>query len=134
MNLPSEFFDVAYESTRIPGCLDQSNLRLGANCQVYAYEVLRYFKRFVPNDRSSELWEDESYSKAVENLEPLDLMLYNSTPESYGAHIGIYAGEGMVLHLSQYNGVPKYEKHRDLLKRKKYRYFIGAKRVEYRSA
>jgi len=108
---------------------DQGNLALGANCQVFAYELLRFFGKTVPDYRSSDLWEDEDSTRKVADFEPLDFMVYNSKPEPYGAHIGVYIGDGNVIHLSKNNGIPKVEKHEALLAQEKYAIFIGAKRV-----
>lgn len=127
--IPNRFFEVKYISARIPGCENQSVLSLGANCQVFAYELLREYGLDVPNDRSSELWADESYSQKVSAVEPLDIMLYNNQPEAYGAHVGVYIGNGEVIHLSLENGVPKIEGHKEILRNPKYRFFIGAKRI-----
>ena len=129
LNIPERFFDVKYEGARIPGCDNQSNLWLGANCQVFAYELLRENGLDIPNDRSSELWSDESYSQKVNDYLPLDIFLYNSCPKSFGAHVGVYIGGGMVFHLSLDNGFPKKESHESMLKNPKYKSFIGAKRI-----
>lgn len=112
---------------------NESDLTLGANCQVFAYNLLRHFGKNPPSLRSSELWEDIEFTEVVESFEPLDIMLYNETADAYGAHVGVYVGEGTVFHLSKENGTPKYEKHTDLLQQPKYQFFIGAKRVKEES-
>lgn len=127
--IPENFVDVNYNPQRIPSVEDQSDLALGANCQVYAYELLRYFGKHPPMLRSSELWSDDRYTKKVESYEVLDLMLYNKSSESYGAHVGVYVGNGKVLHLSQDIGHPVIQSHNELLLNKKYLYFIGSKRM-----
>ena len=127
--IPRRFIDVQYDSLRIPGVKNQSDLTLGANCQVYAYELLQYFGKSPLLFRSSELWADCEYSKEVEEYKILDLMLYNKTPKSYEAHVGVYVGDGMVLHLSKEEAYPVIQKHEDLLLKEKYTFFIGAKRV-----
>lgn len=113
----------------MPGCDNQSDLTPGANCLVFVCELLRANGLDVPNDRSSELWADENYSKTVTEFQPLDLMLYNNKSESYGALVGVYIGDGLVLHLSLENGIPRKEAHRDTARNHKYIYFIGAKRI-----
>lgn len=118
----------------MPGSDNQSDLTFGANCQVFAYELLRVNGLNVPNDRSSELWADQNYSKEVTEFQPLDIMMYNNKPESYGAHVGVYVGDGMVLHLSLENGSPREEAHNDMLRNPKYACFIGAKRIAGPSA
>jgi len=127
--IPEKFRGVQYNSQRIPGVKDQPDLTLGANCQVYAYELLQYFGKSPLLFRSSELWGDREYTKKVEGYKVLDLMLYNDTPKSYGAHVGVYVGDGMVLHLSKEESYPVIEKHESLLSKEKYTFFIGAKRV-----
>ena len=129
LEIPERFKNVKYVSSRVPGCKDQENLQLGANCEVFVYAILKYFGKNVPDYRSSELWSDEKYTKKVDKPKPLDIMLYNNKLDSYGAHVGLYLGKGEVYHLSKENGIPKIEKHKDLVKQSKYSYFIGAKRV-----
>ncbi len=129
MIIPEVFYTVEYKSARIPGIENQSDLSLGANCQVFAYALLQANGVYVPNDRSSELWSDTSYSKVVSDFEPLDLMLYSASGESYGAHVGVYIGEGKVLHLSLQNGKPQVLPHTQMLENEKYCCFVGAKRI-----
>jgi len=130
MDIPDRFKNVRYVSSRIPGCKDDSDLTLGANCQIFAYNLLRDFGLNPPNYRSSELWDDSEFSEVVTEFKPLDIMMYNDSTDSYGAHVGVYAGNGIVYHLSLSNGVPKFGRHLDLLQQSKYRFFIGAKRVK----
>ena len=127
--IPERFADVRYNAQRIPDVENQSDLSLGANCQVYAYELLRHYGKSPPLLRSSELWSDEQYTQKVSDYKFLDLMLYNNTLDAYGAHVGVYVGNGFVLHLSKEIGHPVIQKHEALLLNKKYVYFIGAKRV-----
>lgn len=77
--------------------------------------------------RSSELWDDTQYTQKVNDYEFLDLMLYNHTDESYGAHVGVYINNGQALHLSKEIGYFAIQSHEKMLK--KYFYFISAKRV-----
>ena len=86
MDIPDRFKNVRYVSSRIPGCKDDSDLRLGANCQVFAYNLLRDFGLNPPNYRSSELWDDSEFSEVVIEFKPLDIMMYNDSTDSYGAH------------------------------------------------
>ena len=55
VKIPTELFQVEYKSHRIPGIDHQSDLSLGANCQLFAYELLRVNGLVAKNDRSSEL-------------------------------------------------------------------------------
>ncbi|MEO1450916.1 MAG: hydrolase [Bacteroidota bacterium] len=128
--LPPEFFQIPYNARQIPGGASLDDLSGGANCQVLAYAILRYFGYELPPFRSSELWADTEYTRIVEPpFEPLDIMLYHRHQEAFGAHVGLYWGEGKVLHLSKGNGLPAIEEHADLLQQEKYRCFIGAKRL-----
>jgi len=129
IEIPQRFYDVSYNSSRIPGVKYQSNLSLGANCQVFAYELLKHFGKVIPPFRSSELWDDQIHTKKVERYEPLDIMLYHNEPKAFGAHVGIYIGEGKVFHLSSKVGTPEITTHDKLLLQECYSYFIGAKRI-----
>ncbi len=87
MDIPDRFKNVRYVSSRIPGCKDDSDLMSGANCQVFAYNLLRDFGLNPPNYRSSELWDDSELSEVVTEFKPLDIMMYNDSTDSYGAHV-----------------------------------------------
>lgn len=56
--LPAHFWDVVYDGTSTP--LNIPDLVGRANCQVFAYAVLKHFGRVVPPLRSSELWTDRT--------------------------------------------------------------------------
>ncbi len=129
IEIPNKFKEVEYNELRIPGVKNQSDLSLGANCQVFAYELLAYFNIYPPQFRSSELWNDKTYTKLVNNMKKLDILLYNKTLDSYGAHVGVYIGNEKVIHLSQSIGKPEIIDHKELLLRTKYKFFLGAKRV-----
>lgn len=129
ITIPERFFNVQYVSSRIPGCDYQADLGKGANCQVFAYELLRENGLHAPNLRSSNLWADEHYTKKVTAFQPLDILLYNKTPDAYGAHVAVYVGDGMVIHLSLDNGTPKIQSHASMIEDPKYAFFIGAKRI-----
>ena len=118
-----------YEGARYPGAPGVNGLEGGANCQQFAYELLRHFGRTVPAFRSSELWADGEYTREVTDLEALDLLLFNSTDVAHGAHIAVYLGDGTAVHLSRRVGraeVRPLERLRDF---EDYRCFIGAKRT-----
>ncbi len=128
--IPKRFENVEYNGTRIPGVKEQENLRLGANCQLFAYELLKEMKKELPNFRSSDLWEDNIYTIKIENnFIQFDIILYHYKPEAYGAHIALYLEAGKVLHLSKENKIPMIEAHNSMLNQEKYRYCIGVKRV-----
>jgi cell wall-associated NlpC family hydrolase len=128
--IPEGFFEVEYQSSRIPGVAEQSDLSLGANCQLFAYALLRANGLSVPNFRSSELWCDDRYSERVTQFEPLDLMLYSDAGEAWGAHVGVYLGDGKIIHLSLENGRPQVIAHAAMLQIPRYAKFVGAKRIK----
>ena len=129
MKIPDCFLTVKYVGARTPGVENQSDLKLGANCQVFAYELLRVNGLVAPKLRSSELWSDTQYTIKVSDFQPLDLMLYNSDNNAFGAHVGVYIGDGKIIHLSYQNQYAEIIDHIKMSDNEKYRVFIGAKRV-----
>jgi cell wall-associated NlpC family hydrolase len=102
---------------------------VGANCQSFAYAVLRYFGRIIPEFRSRELWEDEVHTFEVATWKQLDLVLFNRTHDAFGAHVGVYTGEDHVLHLCRSVGRPALWKLHEFAALPEYRILLGAKRV-----
>lgn len=129
LSIPISFFDVYYDESKYPGSPHLKGIRQGANCQYFAYELLRHFGLIVPHLRSSDLWEDKISTKRVKRLQPLDLLLFGKSNQSYGAHIGVYIGNNKIVHLSKEVGYPTVWDLKDFRKRAKYKVFIGAKRV-----
>jgi len=129
INIPRYFFEISYNEACYPGSTDTNGLTNGANCQWFAYELLRYFGLEIPNFRSSELWEDVYHTYKVENFEPLDLLLWNSSKDPWGAHVGVYIEEQQAIHLSRKVGRPVIWPLSRFIEQKNYRFFIGAKRV-----
>jgi hypothetical protein len=72
-----------------------------ANCQLFAYGVLGLFGLACPPLPSSELWEDTEAAIVAELPEPLDLVLFNSTEEPRGAHLGVWMAPDEVFHLGK---------------------------------
>lgn len=131
-SLPDEFWQTSYNGKHHPQAEGVKGLEGGANCQQFAYEVLRFYGLNPPNLRSSELWEDNHTLITITDLnalQPLDLLLWNKTAQAYGAHVGVYVGEGQALHLSQTNQYPKVEALSYLATLPNYPVWIGAKRV-----
>lgn len=128
IEIPPEFLAVPYDGTRHPHSASFEFGR-GANCQLWAYAVLAHFGRHVPAVRSSELWDDTAFSRAVAALEPLDLLLFSDSESAWGAHVGVYIGDGLVAHLSRRVGVPEVRSVEEMTRDPKYRVLIGAKRV-----
>src|SRR5262245_29518377 len=93
--LPADLWDTPYVGSRFPGSSavdDSSGLAAGANCQLFAYEVLRLFGFHPAPLRSRELWADTDLTERVSAARPLDLVLFNATSDPWGAHVGAYAG------------------------------------------
>jgi murein DD-endopeptidase / murein LD-carboxypeptidase len=119
--IPEQFRYVPYKGNCYPGSPHLTTLKNGANCQVFAYEFIRYYGCKIPDFRSSNLWEDNEYTKHITELMPLDLV-------SWGAHVGVYLGDNLVIHLSKALGLPAIEKIDVLLQKPDYICFLGAKR------
>jgi len=129
LSVPIHFFDAYYDGLKYPGSSKCKGIKNGANCQYFAYELLRYFGLTIPDFRSSNLWEDNISTRKVKALQPLDLVLFNKTKNAYSAHVGVYLGNDKIIHLSKEVGYPTVWDFRDFKKRENYKIFIGAKRV-----
>jgi len=79
-DIPAAFRSVPYDADRF-GARDITD---GANCQAFAYAVLRHFGRDVSDFRSSDLWEDTRQTERVAEPAPLDLLLFNRTAAGVG--------------------------------------------------
>lgn len=126
--LPAQLLNVRYNSEAIPrdGRCDLSE---GANCQLFAYALLATNGIDIPDFRSSDLWDDDTVTHTVSDLAPLDLLLFNSSPEAYGAHVAVYLGRGDAIHLAKREGLPQIWSLDRFSKVQRYAVFIGAKRV-----
>lgn len=130
--LPTAFWTVPYVGSRFPGSAavaERPGLAAGANCQLFAYAVLRHFGLAPPALRSSDLWHDTEATVRVPAAAPLDLLLFNATDDPYGAHVGVCVGTDAVLHLSAEVGRPAVWSPADFAARPRYRVLIGVKRV-----
>lgn len=101
----------------------------GANCQQYAYSLLRHFGFELPDFRSSDLWNDTESTAVSVEMKLFDLVLVNDKPVSFGAHVGLFLGRGLVLHLSKRIGFPAIETLEQMQNRDEYRFLIGFKTV-----
>ncbi len=132
IELPDAFWEVRYVGARYPGApvvRKNPGLDEGANCQLFAYEVLRHFGLEPPELRSSELWADTTSTQRVTVPRPLDLVLVNATRDAWGAHIGVWAGDDQVLHLCAEVGRPALWSPAMFAARPSYRVLVGYKRV-----
>ena len=127
--IPDHLWDVQYNSDHFPGAPSVRGVDGGTNCQQYAYTVLRHFGFVIPDFRSSDLWEDILHTRTTSSPTPFDLVLVHNEPESYGAHVGVYVGDGLVLHLSRQIDAPALETFSEIQSREQYRYLVGFKRV-----
>jgi lipoprotein Spr len=125
--IPESFWLVRYNGRQIPG--NDADLTRGANCQLFAYQVLAQNGFVAPAFRSSELWTDAVHTERVTRLEPLDLLLFNRKQESYGAHVAVYLGEDQAVHLAREAGVPEIWQLAKFAADPRYHIFIGAKRM-----
>lgn len=124
-DIPAAFWSAPYRGE----CFSAVDIAAGANCQAFAYALLRHFGRPISDFRSSDLWNDTSETERVTDLAPLDLLLFNATADAYGAHVGVHLGEGRVIHLSQRVGKPAIWPLERFAHEPGYEVFIGAKRV-----
>ena len=100
------------------------------NCQNFAYALLKHFGFEISPFRSSNLWEDRSETDLVlDELRPLDLLLYNRTQNPWGAHVALYLGDGQAFHLSKKQSAPVVWPLAQFPELAEYRTFIGAKRL-----
>ncbi|WP_260634910.1 cell wall hydrolase [Streptomyces angustmyceticus] len=111
-----------------------ADLAGGANCQRYAYAVLRHFGLLIPPLRSAELWADDRATRRAARPQELDLVLFDAgpaegRPPGYGAHVGVHLGPDQVLHLCREIGRPAVWRYADFAARPRYRRFLGAKRA-----
>lgn len=125
--LPDRFWHVPYVGGRYPGAVPRGGVGLGANCQLWAYEVLAHFGHAVADLRSDDLWFDHACTIRVDDPAPLDLALFNHHDDPYGAHVGIWAGDA-VAHLCKEVGTPVVWDLEQFRRRPRYRVLIGFKR------
>ncbi|HWD26174.1 MAG TPA: hypothetical protein VG387_03350 [Rhizomicrobium sp.] len=125
-DIPAHFWSVPYV-----GALHAArDISQGANCQAFAYALLRHFGRTISNFRSSNLWDDTQETVRVTGpLEPLDLLLFGPTQDAYGAHVGVWLGEGRVIHLAKRVGSPVVWPLERFAIERGYEILIGAKRT-----
>ena len=131
--LPERFQSVPYDPRRHPCAPGVVGLAGGANCQQYAYELLRHYGLEPPTVRSSELFTDEASSRHVTEPAPLDLLLFNRTNEPYGAHVAVYLGQDRAVHLSLEVGWPVVWPLEEFFRHELYRTLVGIKRITRRS-
>lgn len=133
--IPTAFWEVEYNAAHFPGAPDTNGLEGGANCQQFAYELLRANGYVIGDMRSSELWADKTDTmRARGRLEGGDLLLFHFKADAWGAHVAVYVGEDRAIHLAQRIGKPAIWAMSEFLDDPLYRHFIGAKRPIRRQA
>ena len=127
--IPQRFWDVRYDQNHDPSTPDLKRIEESPNCQNFAYGILRHFGRSIPDFRSSNLWEDTEHSVVVSDYQPLDLLLFNWTQKSWGAHVALCVGEGEAIHLAKKLSAPAVWPIAKFSELPEYRVLIGAKRT-----
>lgn len=129
IKIPERFQKVLYDAKRYPGAPGVRGVAGGANCQQNAYEFVRASGFTIPDFRSNELWADTAHTHFSKRPKPFDLVLVHNAPIAWGAHVGVYLGDGLVLHLSKKIGEPAIESIQSMMRRDQYRYLLGLKRI-----
>jgi murein DD-endopeptidase / murein LD-carboxypeptidase len=128
--LPAELWDVRYDGSSVPGEGPIPEVLHAANCQLFAYALLRHFGQPMLTLRSSELWEDTTWTELAEPpFAALDLLLFNRTSEAWGAHVAVSLGGEAAIHLSRRVGHPVVWTLDRFAEEADYRVLVGAKRV-----
>jgi lipoprotein Spr len=83
IDIPPQFWGVRYNGAQFPGAVGVTGVESGANCQQYAYSILRHFGFELPDLRSSDLWDDTSHTAVSSDMKPFDLVLVNNEPKRY---------------------------------------------------
>ncbi len=132
-DLPRSYWKVPYVGARFPGAASRRDFALGANCQLWAYCVLDRFGFSLPDFRSDDLWHDTTSTLRVEEPLPLDLVLFNLSEDPYGAHVGVWTGDG-VAHLCEEVGRPVVWRQSEFDARERYAVRLAYKRPVARNA
>lgn len=128
-NIPDRFWKIPYDVAHDHDSPTLMGIETGANCQNFAYELLRYFGRQVPLLRSSNLWDDTEHTIVVDKYRPLDLLLFNRTSNAWGAHVAVYVGNDRAIHLSRRVGLAAVWPLVQFMEHSEYRVLLGAKRA-----
>lgn len=129
-DIPERFWRIPYDTAHDRDSPTLGGIESGANCQNFAYELLRHFGRHVPNLRSSNLWDDTEYTITANDYEPLDLLLFNRTRNPWGAHVAVHVGDDRAIHLCRRVGFAAVWPLAQFAARSEYGVLIGAKRCK----
>lgn len=127
--IPARFWTIPYDRNHDPHSPTLPDIAQGANCQNFAYELLRHFGWRIPNLRSSNLWEDSEHTITVTDYRPLDLLLFSRTQEAFGAHVAVHVGSDRAIHLSRELGFATVWPLEEFFSHPEYRILVGAKRA-----
>ena len=128
LKIPIEFFDWKYDGKIYPGGKKKS--RVKGNCQMFVYEILRANGLTIPDFRSGQLWDDTLVARKIKKFKVFDILLFHHTKEAYAAHVALCIGNNRIIHLSKKIGYPVVWTMSEFLKTKRYKYFIGTKRLK----
>ena len=126
---PANIWAVPYVGSAAPGRVSPDLWPEGANCQLFAYGVLGLFGLACPPLPSSKLWEDTEATVIAELPEPLDLVLFKTTENTRGAHLGVWMAPDEVFHLCKEIGAPIVWPMAEFSRRARYATTVGVKRV-----
>jgi hypothetical protein len=127
-DIPSSFWEVPWDAARYPGAVPRGELSLGADDNLFAYELLAQLGRRIPDLRSAELWRDTTWTKVVLIPQPLDLVLFHDREQAFGAHCGVVCSETEVVHLCKEAGRPAVWTFAQFAATPRYSHLIGYKR------
>lgn len=127
-DLPPGFWDVPWDGDRYPGAVPRGELALGADDNLFAYELLAHFGKRVPDLRSAELWLDTDWTRVVLEPQPLDLVLFHDRQQAYGAHCGVVCSATEVVHLCKEEGRPAVWTLEQFAATPRYGHLVGYKR------
>ncbi len=130
ISVPKKFLQITYNPAAKPQSNYSKDLIDGANCQIFVYSILRFYKHEIPDLRSSQLWDDELFTHKVNEYQDFDILLYNDKDNAWGAHLALFIGNNKVIHLSKAVGKPEIIDYEKLRERKTYQYLLGAKRLK----
>jgi hypothetical protein len=110
-----------------------SGLEAGANCQRFAFELLRHFGHQIAPMRSSELLLDVRFTRSVNRPRAFDLLLFNRERKGWGAHVAVCLGSGRAIHLCRELGHAAIWTMDDFARHERYRTLVGIKRPTLKS-
>jgi len=126
--VPAEFWDVPWDGQRYPGAVPRGELALGADDNLFAYELLGQLGKRIPDLRSAELWRDTAFTRVVLTPQPLDLVLFHDRQQAFGAHCGVVCGDNEVVHLCKEVGRPAVWTFEQFAETPRYHHLVGYKR------